>query len=933
MKHAADTPKHNLRTWVLILALVPTIIVGILLATIFTVNRTFELDEEMLTHARQVTEPMAIALSVPLANKDRADTKRLLNNIQLNEPDFVKSIAIFDKKNQLFVTSHYHQDFDSMRFNNSLVTLKHTETETHGDEILIRSPIYTFVKQQGDEISNETETEDASTRGTFIGYITIILNKEKTSAAQRRSVIIAFIMVLIAIQLNLMFTIRLVRHFTGPILEMVSFISQIEDGKYLPTLEGSYIGELDNLRRGINNMAQSLSDYNNKMQNDIEQATSDLLATLERIEIQNVELDIAKKHAQEASKTKSEFLANMSHELRTPLNGVIGFAKQLAKTPLHSSQLEYIQTIERSANNLLTIINDILDFSKLEAGKMVIESIPFCLRDTIDETMMLIAASAHEKGLEIVTDVEWNVPDNVNGDAKHLNQILTNLVGNAIKFTTRGTVALKVRLESNHLNKVIIRFEVHDTGIGISAEKQKLLFQAFAQADSSISRRFGGTGLGLIITQRLLHELKGEIGFSSEEGKGSIFWFSMPLDLCQFQLGDSIPVKTLADKSILYYEPRELTSTVIQSTLKQWQTHFRRAKSKQDLFDKLASSLHYDYLLLSCNEICHSSELMQVIKQARKNVDRIILVHDCMKQNSAVEEARPYVDNIITTPFTNLALGRQMIYTQQSLSSANEKAIATLVPQGRANLSVLAVDDNKANLKLIEALLNEKVTHVTTASSGAGAVEISKSKTFDLILMDIQMPDIDGIHATQLIKQDQLNRTTPIIAVTAHAMDDEINTILTSGLDGYLAKPIDEQALTDTIQQWVIKPKFTHFDIHTLNWELCLSQASQKQSLAIEMLEMLLDSLPETTQQIQSALVSNDSQMLLHVVHKLHGACCYCGVPTTQHLCQQIESSLKQQSDIEMIEPEILELLDELTKVESAAKQVVSQLSSEVAHD
>ena len=249
----------------------------------------------------------------------------------------------------------------------------------------------------------------------------------------------------------------------------------------------------------------------------------------------------------------------------------------------------------------------------------------------------------------------------------------------------------------------------------------------------------------------------------------------------------------------------------------------------------------------------------------------------------------------------------------------------------KQNMTVLAVDDNPANLMLIDTLLLEIVTNVTKASNGDDAVALARSHHFDLIFMDIQMPGIDGLAATKLIRQDSLNRNTPIIAVTAHALAEERESILNSGMDGYLPKPIDENSLKGVIDRWVAKPKFTHFDLHTLNWELSLTQVNHKADLALDMLKMLLKSLPETINHIEQALAEQAADTMLYTVHKLHGASLYCGVPNTQKLCNALESSLKKQIPILDLEPEILELLDELTKVESAANQVITQLSADIS--
>ncbi len=929
-KSDTDASKSNLRVWVLLLALIPTLVMGIVLAVIFTVNKTHDEDARIKDRIRRIIDPIALSLAVPIINDNRDEARRLLTNLQLNERGFVRSISVFDNHNQLFVTSHYQGELDSMRYESALVTLTKSEPQYIGDDILIRTPIF---KLSDDERSKLDQPGTAFQPGPMLGYISIIFDNEKASENNHTSVILAFIIVLCGVQINLLFTIRLVRYFTGPISEVTNLITHVRFGNKVALIDKTYISELDTMKEGVNYLAHAVQQYRTETDESVRQATGDLLKTLEQIEIQNVELDLAKKRAQEASRTKSEFLANMSHELRTPLNGVIGFAKQLAKTPLHSSQLEYIQTIERSANNLLNIINDILDFSKLEAGKMIMENIPFCLRDCLDETLAIVAASAHEKGLEILVDVDADVPDSVNGDAMHLNQIITNLVGNAIKFTDAGSVRIKVSLESNQLDKVILRFEVADTGIGISREHQKNLFQAFTQAESSISRRFGGTGLGLIITQRLVKSLRGNISFSSKEGFGSKFWFTLPLELCQFKLGDSIPVKSLNNKSVLIYEPRTLSADMLAKTMRLWNIHYRMGSSIDDLKAKLASSLKFDYLILSCRGLCHETKLTEILQKLRPKAARILLIHDCVQNEQDIEHLRSQVDGIITTPFTDLALARQLLYSQHAERPAELTAPLQPAMSERKNLSVLAVDDNPANLMLIRTLLEELVTDVVTAASGAEAVDKAQHQRFDLILMDIQMPDIDGIAATRLIREKSQNRNTPVIAVTAHAVDEERQKILSSGIEGHLPKPIDDKALRDVIEKWVVGPKFTHFDVHTLNWELCLTQASQKQELALEMLKMLNNSMPETISDIDEALEAHDDNAMLATIHKLHGACCYCGVPTTQKLCQQIESALKQGQTTEMSEPEILELLDELTKVKSAINQVISQLSPEIAHD
>lgn len=921
--------KYSLRSWVLVLALAPTILVGILLGSYFTINRFYELEETLIEQGGNIIEPLAIAAEIGLKNKDFETTKKLITAAQLNKSSLVQFIAIFDNKNNIVVTSHHYKNHELMRYNKPLSSLLRTELEQVGDSFILRSPIFS---SDYDLQLNAFDFKDPQQLiPTKLGYIAILVNKENSLLEQHRAAVAAFIIVLIGVQLNLLFTFRLVKNVTQPITEMVRVVAKIREGKLDTRVNGNLIGELDLLRRGINAMASSLSEYHDEMQQNIDQATSDLRETLEQIEIQNVELDLAKKRALEASRIKSEFLANMSHELRTPLNGVIGFAKQLLKTPLHSSQQDYINTIEKSAANLLKIINDILDFSKLEAGKLVIESLPFSLREIIDDTVTLLSNSAREKDIELAIDIDPTIPDDLCGDAMRFTQILTNLIGNAIKFTDKGSVHLTLKLTESTKSKVNFRCEITDTGIGIDAYQQEILFQAFGQADSSISRRFGGTGLGLIITKRLVNRMGGQIGCQSEADVGSTFWFTLPLEISQYPVMNFLETKTLLNKTLLLLEPRTLSNSILMKHFDQW----GMKTTSIHCIDQLSThspnkSLIYDYGIVSCKALNPDVDFSIQLKTIKAQCQYVVLLFCTNKQE--LHTVLGSVDKILPAPVSEKTLAQTLIdpksdRTYQRQDNSQPKPIF------REALNVLAVDDNPANLKLIDTLLKELVSQVTVINNGKGAVEIAQERSFDMIFMDIQMPGTDGISATKQIRQHSLNRNTPIIAVTAHAIAEERQLIQQSGMDGYLPKPIDEAALKGVINRWKTRPKFTHFDPFTLNWELCLTQANQKTDLALDMLKMLVVSLPSTTEHIKRALEELNQKSMLSSVHKLHGACCYCGVPTTQKLCQAIESSLKHGAAVEDVEPEILELLDELIKVESAANQVISQLSTDIIDD
>ncbi|MDR0806492.1 MAG: two-component sensor histidine kinase BarA [Enterobacteriaceae bacterium] len=928
--------KYSLRARMMILILAPTLLIGLLISTFFVVHRYNELQNQLVDSGSSIIEPLAIASEYGMTSNNREGIRQLVSTLHRRHSNIVRSIAIFDTQNHLLVTSNFHQNYILLQLPQGEPIPEDLTVTTKGDSLILRTPIVS---------ENQLPNGDAHLDRDHdtLGYIAIELDLRTVRLQQYKEIFVATLLLSLCLCIAMLFAYRLMRDVTGPIRNMVNTVDRIRRGQLDSRVEGHMLGELDMLKNGINSMAMSLTAYHEEMQQNVDQATLDLRETLEQMEIQNVELDLAKKRAQEAARIKSEFLANMSHELRTPLNGVIGFTRQTLKTALTPTQTDYLQTIERSANNLLNIINDVLDFSKLEAGKLVLEHTPFSLRETIDETAILLAHSAHAKSLELTLNINNDVPDNIIGDPLRLQQVIMNLLGNAIKFTEKGNIDINIERRALHDNSVDIEVQVHDTGIGISERQQSQLFQAFRQADTSISRRHGGTGLGLVITQRLVKEMGGDIHFNSQPNKGSTFWFHINLELdINCMTSKELHLTALSNQRILYIEA---DPKVTQSTLSLFQ-------------NEPVEVIHYSSFGQVPEQ--HYDIVLQGIPVDSKNINHYI--NGTMKQALALSKRlilaipnQPYIDaeelkqaGAQVCLFKPLSKGRLF---RALLSAPDQMIEAQLGRHHHLPLTVMAVDDNPANLKLIGVLLKDIVSNIILCDSGTEAIEQAKNNDLDIILMDIQMPEIDGIKAAELIHKLPNHATTPIVAVTAHSAIGERERLINAGMDDYLAKPINEDMLFNVLRTQCPFPvvdavisSADNTEYHqqnlqleqaesqipaatpaptSLDWELALRQSANKEDLAKDLLKILIGFISEVEERVRAILDGKQDDDMVNLIHKLHGSSSYSGVPRLKQLCQYLETQLRNGVPAEDLEPEWLELLDEFENVRREAQRFI----------
>lgn len=865
----------DIRKQIIALALLPLLVVATVLTGYFTMSQLNYISESAARHATIVTNQLASVSEYAVFSGNIDSLTPILQNIIADE-DIIE-IKLIDADNEILTSIN---DYNYSQEDKSLWH------ELASQELTIfREPIKT---QAVNVDFLENNISNTGNEEKVIGYIELTASSLNINAKKMQTSIEGGLLTLIVLLTSIIVALKLSRKIFTPVKILTSTVKKISSGDYKIRINQQTPGDLGILESCVNVMAKELQNSREDLEARIHESTRELHQTMEELEIRNVELDIARTNAMRANKAKTEFLAHMSHELRTPLGGILGFSELLESTNLEPQQRDYSEIIKKSANNLLHIIDDVLDLSKIESGKLELNISEFNPIDAVEDVIDLLAPIAYEKNIEIFYCVDKTTPCLIKSDITRVRQILINLIGNAIKFTEKGYVSLHVSSNQQSGSLTTLCFSVADTGIGMSPSQQKRLFNAFTQADESIEKKFGGTGLGLVISMKLAKLLHGNISFESQLNLGSTFRLNITIEMRTFE---RVVDPVLNGKKICLIDSFEICSQGILAMINSWgaiTSHHREIPETVSEYDLIIVSI--------CRADMHENKIRSFIQKC--NTDIPLFAIASTRSHKDLADIKSYGFNDAVFRSSKYESIRQTVVKliNPGATSSTPTELSTSNAFDWSGLNILVVDDNDINLKLAEIILKKNGAKVTTASSGQTSIDLACNTNFDLIFMDLQMPDMDGYETSKFIRRKIKNDTTVIIALTANAMiTKQSQKIEQYGIDDILIKPVTERSIQNIIDKWLLKnPNQQHIKQTTHNIEFfskseALELAAGNTQLANELTSMLINELPEHLKHINEAVSHNDCARLKQQVHKLHGATRCCGALALRNATAQLE--------------------------------------------
>ena len=903
--------KLGISKQIIIIAILPALIVATILSTHYIWDQFDYISESLIKNGKLIAKQLSPAAEYAVYSGNIELIQPLVTTITNSNP--VLRVQIFDKSENPILDISKPED-RTKRNDSILDNIFYKEKQLKFIE-----PIFVAQIQVND---NEDPLPEILTeeKSIYIGKTVVTISTQYAAEEKIEQIKHGALITLLILLLTTLIVVRISSNIIRPIKSLTRTVRNITAGDLDTYIELNASGELGILESCINQMKDELKDSKTDLEIQLDVFTEELQQTLEELEIRNAELDITRSKAIYANNAKSEFLANMSHEIRTPLSGIIGFTELLQGTPLSAEQQDYTKTVHKSSIILLEIINDILDLSKIESGKVEISSNEFNLIDIIEDIINLLSQTALDKNIELIYSIEKDLPTIIHSDSFRVYQILTNLIGNAIKFTDKGYVYLQVTQGELDNTETSIKFTVSDTGIGMSKDVKAKLFKAFTQADTSITRRFGGTGLGLVISRKLALLMKGEIDFDSIEGEGSTFWLSIPVTpIFQEKIKSE-----LSNTKIAFVCNHFIAKQAFTTLFSNWQCHVNDYVLDDLDTSKAIKQINQSFdivIVLLSNKDLNQDATSIILNKLNFSIPSFLIASTQSHIKLKSLQQNIFDNAVFTSEKTEVIKQKLINALDNSLQAAVTESTNNESISGHdwSKINILVVDDNEINLRLVEILLHKHRVSVTAARSGTQAIDYASMKSYDLIFMDLHMPGLDGYETTSIIRECSPGKQPVILALTANALPQEKEKAIKSGMNGILIKPINDLIIQKVINQWVLKEPISNAEFNDIKTnsgssaensleqeknifsiDLAKEFTGGNEDLAYELFSMLRTELDGYKKAISIAVKNNDLKKLHEQVHKLHGASRCCGTTELKNTSSHIENLIHQNINFDL---------------------------------